>query len=226
MWRLVKTEFAYHYVFWVAAASAVLLWAGVRMMLPHSDFPWLLFLYMIPFICVQNWMAFWSRDSRERQWGRLPVSALRRGMARATIWLGVGALVFLLAAGFTALLTPDRPLSVTAASPVLIFWVLIAGFMSLRDCILHFWRHNKIYPMTPERSKSALMMMVLALNILGLLLFMAPGLSGVWLKQILRYLAHHWLFTTACGVAWLSGFSLLVAAFSSITYAQKRSFLE
>jgi len=213
-------------MFLSAAVVLAAAWAEIRALLPNSDFPWAIFLYVIPFLLIQNWMALRSREKRERHWAALPVAAWSRGVARTAIWLGVGGLVFGLAVLCTFFLAPGRMLTATVSAPVLILWGLLGVYMCLRDVLLHFWRHNRFYPMTPERSKSALMGLVLVLNLLGLLLFMMPAARGTQLQHVIQSVVHHWLFNTLRGLLWLGGGSLTLAALSSYTYSRKHGFLE
>ena len=221
MWALIRSEYRYNLGFWAALALLVLVMVYNTVVEPIEDLPSGLLFVNFPFIAVVNWLALRNKAHRERQWAGCPVAPWRRGLARASIWMGVGGFCLGLYYGTLALLAPAKVSGIMLA-PMGLLLTLVGLYYVIRDGVVDFLRNNRVYPLTPERSRTLLMALILALNLLGVLAFMRPGVT----VPVIRVIVEHWLFTTARGGGVLLGIALLLALLSSVSYGHKRSFLE
>ena len=225
MWPLIRSEYRYNLGFVAAMPVLVMLMVYNTLYEPIEDLPSGLLFVNFSFIAILNWMALRNKAHRERQWGACPVAAWRRGLARASIWVGMGIWCLALYYGPLALLAPEK-LSANMLAPMGLLLTLIGFSYLIRDVVLDSLRNNRFFTLTPERSKAILVGLILGINLLGVVAFMVPGIAKAWIIPVVRAIVHHWLMTTARGGLILMGVAVALAVLSGVSYARKRSFLE
>lgn len=225
MWQMIWMEYKYNYYFFVAVAVLAAVTALNTVFQPLEDFPMGVMAFNLPLIVTTNWLALRTKNKRERQWGGTPILVWQRGVARAYIWLGTGLLWIVLYHGLVQIFAAGHHSSAIMAA-VALLWIMVAVYMTVRDCLLDFLRHNPVYPLTPERSKSLIMMLILFLNFFGVMAFLSPRLIGGWLIGTIKFLAHHWLLNSWNGSLILMAVALVLTMLTVFTYSRKKSYLE
>jgi len=228
MRHLINTEFIYNKYLFIGAFCLVPVLGYHKVHPIAEDVPLGIFIFMIIVMTATNWNTFRNKENRDYQIARLPISHFHKALSRIGMVIIPGIIISMIY-DMTLLLLGVRESQ--AFHSILIPWGLVIAIMSiyfiLRDLFLHFLRNNRLFPMNKERTKTLLVSLLLAINLLGFYFFISSVTEKLdFIGIIFRFFGHHPLITTLAGNAIWMGCSLVIAGLSLLTYRIRRYYLE
>jgi hypothetical protein len=175
MWKIIKSEFAYHRMLFFGIFSMILIifFNGVNPFLEGLSFYF--FSFLLIFIMLSNWNSRRNTEKRDRLLVTLPVASVKIALARILVML-IATLAFLLIVYFLQIAflsnSPDNLPKAMKTGAILI--CIFTVYYILRESFLHMVRN---WGLTRDRNARIVILVILALNIMGLVAFL--GVSSL-----------------------------------------------
>lgn len=226
MWKLLKSEYLYHYRLFLGFLLIVpFFWLFVKQ-LSMEDLPSGMLVFVILFLMLQNWFSFRSRDGRERQLALLPLSNFYIALARITLVISSTLVYAGIHYGVVSLVYSVNPFDLPFMMKVCT--IVIIGFslaFMLRDIFSGLFKRTGI-------SKSGMLigilLIILGLNLLGLFFFQvtdAVGEPPVDIRPLVLFIAKSEPFADKYGFLKFLGWTGSFSALTVVTFWRKQSYL-
>lgn len=184
-------------------------------------------MFWLMFVMVQSWNSIRNKEIREYQQAALPL--VRNQVALARLSMVVVLSLVMISTHFIAihLIQPGRIINLTTVMlPFSILLFMFSLYYLLRDRLLYFLRHNRIFKITKERTMGVLMIMVFLGVIFGMLGMVAFMDRPTGITTVVDFVIAHNLFSGEFGFEKFFILSLVLSGLTIVTFNHRKSYLE
>jgi hypothetical protein len=184
-------------------------------------------MFWLMFVMVQSWNSIRNKEIREYQQAALPLE--RNQMALARLSMVVVLSLVMIATHFIVihLIQPGRVITFTTVMlPFSILLSMFSLYYLLRDRLLYFLRHNRIFKITKERTMTVLMLMVFLGVIFGMLGMVAFMDRPTGIATVVDFVIAHNPFSGEFGFEKFFILSLVLSGLTIVTFNHRKSYLE
>jgi hypothetical protein len=184
-------------------------------------------MFWLMFVMVQSWNSIRNKEIREYQQAALPL--VRNQVALARLSMVVVLSLVMISTHFIAihLIQPGRIINLTTVMlPFSILLFMFSLYYLLRNRLLYFLRHNRIFKITKERTMGVLMIMVFLGVIFGMLGMVAFMDRPTGITTVVDFVMAHNPFSGEFGFEKLFILSLVLSGLTIVTFNHRKSYLE
>lgn len=181
-------------------------------------------MFWLMFIMVQSWNSIRNKEIREYQQAVLPLPRTSVAFARLGVVTILSLIMIAIHSMAIHLIQPERKMNFsTVMLPFAILLFMFSFYYLLRDRLLHFLRHNRVFKITKERTMNILMLTVFLGMIFGIVAFMVR-LTAI--APVIDFVITHNPFSGRFGFEKFFFPSLALAGLTIVTFNHRKSYLE
>ncbi len=227
MWRVIKSEFAYHHKLFGGFLIIIpFFWLVVRS-LAVADLPLGMLLFVMLFLLLQNWTTIRNKDRRERLQALLPLPAFQTALARMAVVVFAALVYGAIHYFFVNLIFSGKPFDMPFMLKVCA--IVIIGFslyFVLRDFFAGFFRK---FGIAKNSIVIGAVLVLLGLNFLGIFalhLVKTTGKSPVDLRPFLLFIVKSDPFAGEYGILKFFVWITIFSAVTVLTFRRRKSYLD
>ena len=181
-------------------------------------------MFWLMFVMVQSWNSVRNKEARGYQQAVLPLSKIRVALARLGMVIVLSLAMIAIHSVVIHQIQQSLAMSFsTIILPLAILLFMFSLYYLLRDRLLYFLRHNRIFKITKERTMNILMLTVFLGMIFGMVAFMARLTT---IAPIIDFVIAHNPFSGEFGFEKFLILSLALAGLTLVTFNYRKSYLE